>query len=113
MDGWVDKILHINGAWSMTLHGYMPAWWMWLWFSRELILWAMVMIFMADFRHGRVSAHDDHLGPKRLRRSSGPWSDPHGPPEPGQPLTAVTGLVGAVAGGVYFRRHLVQRRLFD
>ena len=36
-----------------------------------------------------------------------------GHPNLAWPLTAVTGLVGAVAGGVYFRRHLVQRRLFD
>ena len=42
VDGWVDKVLHINAAWSMSLHGYIPGWWMWLWFSRELIQGAIV-----------------------------------------------------------------------
>ena len=103
----------INGAWSMTLHGYMPAWWMWLWFSRA-ILWAMVMLFIADFRHGE-STHATTIWGRMtaatlfgamvltlLGQISLAW-----------PLTAVTGLVGAVAGAAYFHRHLVHRRLFD
>lgn len=115
VDGWVDKILHINGAWSMTLHGYMPAWWMWLWFSRELILWAMVMIFMADFRHGRVQPHTTTTWGRMTAATlfGAMVLTLMGHPTLAWPLTAVTGLVGAVAGGVYFRRHLVQRRLFD
>ena len=75
----------------------------------------MVMLFMADFRHGRVQPHTTTIWGRMtaatlfgamvltlLGQISLAW-----------PLTAVTGLVGAVAGAVYFRRHLVHRRLFD
>ena len=99
----------------MTLHGYMPASWMWLWFSRELILWLMVMVFMADFRHGRVQPHTTTIWGRMtaatlfiamvltlMGHTALAW-----------PLTAVTGFVGAVAGIVYFHRHLVHKNLLQ
>ena len=115
VDGWVDKILHINGAWSMTLHGYMPAWWMWMWFSRELVLWAMVMLFMADFRHGRVQPHSTTIWGRMTASTlfGAMVLTLAGHTDLAWPLTVVTGAVGMFAGLGYFRRHLEQRRFFD
>jgi len=61
LDGWVDKILHINGAWAMVLHDLMPAWWMALWFSREIVQWLMFPILLHDFRRGRVRTYTTSL----------------------------------------------------
>ncbi len=61
LDGWVDKILHINGAWALVLHGLMPGWWMWMWFSREIIQWLMFPILLADFRLGGVRTYPASL----------------------------------------------------
>lgn len=38
MDGWMDKVFHVQAAWSMALVGIIPGWWMLLWFARELVL---------------------------------------------------------------------------
>lgn len=38
MDGWMDKIFHVQAAWAMALAGVIPGWWMLLWFARELVL---------------------------------------------------------------------------
>jgi len=60
-DGWVDKILHINGAWAMVVHDLMPAWWMWLWFTREIVQWIMLPALLADFRQGHVRTYTTNL----------------------------------------------------
>lgn len=115
VDGWVDKILHVNGAWSMALHGYMPGWWMWLWFSRELILWAMVMVFMADFRWGRVKPHTTTLWGRMTAVAlfAAMALTLGGHADWAWPLTLITAGLGLVAGLGYFRRHLEHRHLFD
>jgi hypothetical protein len=51
-DGWVDKTLHVNLAWSLAVADRMPDAWMLLWFSRELIQVAMHPILMHRFRLG-------------------------------------------------------------
>ena len=115
LDGWVDKILHINGAWSMSLHGYMPGWWMWLWFSREIIQWAMVMTIVGDFTNGTVRAQTTSVWGRGtavflfgsfvatlIGAASVAW-----------PLTVVTGVLGTVTGLHYLRRHLDDRGRFD
>jgi phosphatidylglycerophosphate synthase len=61
LDGWVDKILHINGAWAMALHGLMPGWWMWLWFTREIVQWLMFPVLLHDVRNGRVRTYTTSL----------------------------------------------------
>ena len=115
LDGWVDKILHINGAWSMTLHGYMPAWWMWLWFSREVIQWAMVMTIVGDFTNGRVSVQQTSTwGRLTAVFLFGAFvTTLTGAAALAWPLTLLTGLSGLICGVRYLKRHLEDRRRFD
>lgn len=37
LDGWMDKVFHVNAAWSLVLFQDLPAWWMLCWFSREIL----------------------------------------------------------------------------
>ena len=37
VDGWLDKIFHVQAGWSLWLAGHIPAWWLLLWFARELL----------------------------------------------------------------------------
>ena len=111
MDGWVDKILHINGAWALVMHGLMPGWWMWLWFSREIILWLLFMTLVPDLRRGRVRPYTASLAGKLtavllalsfvlvlLEQ-----------PALAEPLTWMIGPVGALAAAGYIRRALDDR----
>ena len=114
LDGWVDKILHINAAWAMTLHGYMPGWWMWMWFSRELFQWSMAMTFVADFRTGSVrQQHTSFAGKSTATLLFACFvTTLLGLPSFAWPLTILTGLCGAWAGYGYLRRHLEDRKRF-
>ncbi len=115
LDGWVDKILHINGAWSMAIHGYMPAWWMWMWFSREVIQWAMFLTIVGDFTTGSVQVQTTSWWGRAtatvlfsafvctlLGATAIAW-----------PLTLATGAVGTISGLHYLKRHLDDRKRFD
>jgi CDP-diacylglycerol--glycerol-3-phosphate 3-phosphatidyltransferase len=51
-DGWVDKTLHVNLAWTLAVADRMPDAWMLAWFSRELIQVAMHPFLMHSFRTG-------------------------------------------------------------
>lgn len=51
-DGWVDKTLHVNLAWSLVVADRMPAWWMLCWFSRELVQGPLVPVLVSRFRRG-------------------------------------------------------------
>ncbi|MDP2317419.1 MAG: CDP-alcohol phosphatidyltransferase family protein [Pseudomonadota bacterium] len=55
-DGWVDKTLHVNLAWSLAVADRIPDWWMLAWFSRELIQVAMHPVLMHGFRTGQGPA---------------------------------------------------------
>lgn len=115
LDGWVDKILHINGAWSMALHNYMPAWWMWLWFTRELIQWAMVMTIIGDFKDGSVRVQQTSVVGRctavclfgAFLTSLAGWLGA------AWILTVLTGGFGLASGLGYLRRHLEDRKRFD
>jgi cardiolipin synthase len=115
LDGWVDKILHINGAWSLTLHGYMPAWWMWMWFSREIIQWGMVMTIIGDFRTGRVRIQETSFWGRLTAVSlfSAFCCTILGTESLALPLSILTCLSGLIAALGYLRRHLEDRRRFD
>lgn len=51
-DGWVDKTLHVNLAWSLAVADVIPDGWMLAWFSRELIQVVMHPALMHRFRLG-------------------------------------------------------------
>jgi len=53
-DGWLDKIFHIQAAWSMAVLEIIPGWWMWLWFSRELIQGLAVPWYVHRYMQGSV-----------------------------------------------------------
>lgn len=55
-DGWVDKTLHVNLAWSMAVADLMPDEWMLAWFARELLQVVMHPVLMHRFRTGRGPA---------------------------------------------------------
>ena len=57
VDGWMDKILHVNVAWALALAGVVPGWWLLLWFSREIIQLPMVPYLAGPFWRGEVHAH--------------------------------------------------------
>ncbi len=115
MDGWVDKILHINGAWSMAIHDYMPGWWMWLWFSREVIQWGMAMTLVSDFRAGHVRAQETSTwGRATAVFLFGAFSTTLlGLPSFAWPFTLATCGCGLIASVGYLKRHLEDRRHFN
>ncbi|MEC9390060.1 MAG: CDP-alcohol phosphatidyltransferase family protein [Myxococcota bacterium] len=115
LDGWVDKILHINGAWSMTLHGYMPAWWLWLWFSREVIQWAMFLTIVGDFANGSVRVQTTSLWGRATATLlfAAFVTTLCGMVQAAWALTIATGFVGTVSGLHYLKRHLDDRGRFD
>ena len=50
LDAWVDKILHVNLLWSLTLADRLPALWMPALFARELIQAPMIPLLVRRFR---------------------------------------------------------------
>lgn len=60
-DGWVDKTLHVNLAWSLAVADRIPDWWMLAWFSRELVQVVMHPVLMRRFRLGEGRAPQTSL----------------------------------------------------
>jgi cardiolipin synthase len=60
-DGWVDKTLHVNLAWTLAVDDRMPDVWMLLWFSREIIQVVMHPVLMHRFRTGAGPAPQTSL----------------------------------------------------
>jgi len=54
MDGWLDKIFHVNAAWALALVGTIPGWWLLLWFSREIILATTVPWYIHHYVQGET-----------------------------------------------------------
>jgi phosphatidylglycerophosphate synthase len=50
LDAWVDKILHVNLLWSLTLAGRLPVMWMPALFARELLQAPMIPLLVHRFR---------------------------------------------------------------
>jgi CDP-diacylglycerol--glycerol-3-phosphate 3-phosphatidyltransferase len=57
LDGWLDKVLHVNAAWSFVVADWMPGWWMLCWFSREIVQAPMVIWLAGPFYRGEAPAH--------------------------------------------------------
>jgi CDP-diacylglycerol--glycerol-3-phosphate 3-phosphatidyltransferase len=60
-DGWVDKTLHVNLAWSLAVADRIPDWWMLAWFSREIVQVVMHPVLMRRFRLGEGRAPQTSL----------------------------------------------------
>ena len=99
----------------MTLHGYMPAWWLWLWFSREVIQWAMFLTIVGDFANGSVRVQTTSLWGRATATLlfAAFVTTLCGMVHAAWALTVATGFVGAVSGLHYLKRHLDDRGRFD
>lgn len=58
LDGWLDKVFHINAAWALVNFDWIPAWWMLLWFARELVQAPMVFWLTPRFVRGQVRPYE-------------------------------------------------------
>ena len=99
----------------MTIHGYMPAWWMWMWFIREVIQWAMFMAISGDFASGRVQIQNTSIwGRLTAVLLFGAFTTTLlGLMGLAWPLTVLTGITGLICGLSYLRRYLEDRKQFD
>lgn len=61
LDGWVDKILHVNLGWSMALADMVPDWWALCWYAREILQALMIPILVHRFRLGFGPAPETSL----------------------------------------------------
>lgn len=110
LDGWVDKILHVNLAWTLAVEDQIPDHWMILWFTRELIQAPMVPLLVGPFKElkgtlpvtspwGRLAAVS--LAAAVILSLCG---------RDATALSWVVAVSGALAAGVYLRRHGIQMR---
>jgi phosphatidylglycerophosphate synthase len=58
LDAWMDKILHVNLAWTLAVADRIPDVWMLAWFSRELLQIAMFGPLLHRFRTGKAPPPD-------------------------------------------------------
>jgi cardiolipin synthase (CMP-forming) len=119
LDGWLDKVLHVNAAWTMALRGWVPGEYLIPWFARELIQAPMVVWLVPAFHRGQVRPHHASLLGKLatwlLAAAFIATLLGAALPSPSLralvgPLTAATGLSGAAAALGYLRRELEDRR---
>lgn len=106
LDGWLDKVLHVNLAWSLAVADRIPDGWMLCWFSREIVQAALIPVLLHRFRTeqgvlprtslwGRATAFLLALSVTLALlgiQSAVP--------------TIVTGVLGTIAGLHYGMRHL-------
>lgn len=110
LDGWLDKIFHVNAAWSLVIYYDMPGWWMLCWFSREIVQGVQIPFLVGRFAEGRVRPH--HATPvgklTTWLLAIAIFSVLFGVPVVAELLTPPIGLLGLAAAGGYLRRFLRQ-----
>ena len=52
LDGWIDKVMYVNVAWTLVNLHDVPAWWMLAWFSREILQGIFVPILVPAYYRG-------------------------------------------------------------
>jgi phosphatidylglycerophosphate synthase len=52
LDGWIDKVLYVNVAWTLVLLHDVPGWWMLAWFSREILQGLSVPLLVPAYYRG-------------------------------------------------------------
>lgn len=112
LDGWIDKILYVNIAWTLVLLHDVPGWWMLCWFARELIQGVFVPVLVPLYYRGlpepRASTALGKLttwlvGISLVASLLDVWWV-------GAVLTPLAGLSGTAASVEYLRRELIQAR---
>ena len=109
LDGWVDKVLHVNVIWSMVNAEYLPAWWMLILFSREILQLPLVAALPGPIYEGHSPIHPPVISGKIasvllfvlitslfLGVSAPSWY-----------ITCAIGLFGTTAAFQYLSRELV------
>jgi phosphatidylglycerophosphate synthase len=61
LDAWMDKILHVNLAWSLAVADRIPDVWMLAWFAREILQIAMFGQLIHRFRTGKAQPPETTL----------------------------------------------------
>ena len=64
LDGWIDKVLYVNIAWTLVLLHDVPAWWMLAWFSREILQGFFVPVLVPAYYRGLPRARESTIGGK-------------------------------------------------
>ena len=64
VDGFLDKVFHVNAAWSLVLVGTVPAWYLLCWFPREILQLLMVPWLWKRFIAARVQVYQAHWSGK-------------------------------------------------
>ncbi len=52
LDAWADKVLHVNLAWTLVLADRMPAVFMLAWFAREIVQASLIPLLVHRWRTG-------------------------------------------------------------
>ncbi len=107
-DGWLDKIFHIQAAWALVNVDLIPAWWMWLWFSREVVQGALVPWYVRRYMRGAVPPNRPlRIGRVTAVALAGAFIlSILKLPRLAFPLTLFCGIGGLVAAFGYLRREL-------
>ena len=108
LDGWIDKVLYVNIAWTLVLLHDVPAWWMLAWFSRELLQGFFVPVLVPAYYRGLPRARESTFGGKLTTWLVGLslvaslldlwWL--------AGVLTPMAGVIGLVSAARYLRREL-------
>ncbi|MBL8617114.1 MAG: CDP-alcohol phosphatidyltransferase family protein [Deltaproteobacteria bacterium] len=114
-DGWLDKVFHVNAAWSLVNFHELPAWWMLCWFSREIVQGVQIPFLVGRFVRARVRPH--HANPlgkaTTWMMSAAIIGVLVGVPELGAALTPLIGLTGLLSALAYLRRELADAAAID
>ncbi len=107
-DGWLDKIFHIQAAWALYNVDLIPAWWMWLWFSREVVQGALVPWYVHRYMRGAIPPNKPlAIGRVTAIALAGAFVlSILGLPSLAFPLTLVCGIGGLLSAFGYLRREL-------
>ena len=107
-DGWLDKIFHIQAAWSLVNVDLIPGWWMWLWFSRELVQGALVPWYVHRYMRGFTPPNQPlRIGRLTAIALAGAFiASILRAPQVAFPLTVFCGIGGLLAAFGYLSREL-------
>jgi len=108
LDGWIDKVLYVNIAWTLVLLHDVPGYWMLAWFSREILQGLCVPALVPAYYRGLPRARESTVGGKAttwlvglsLVASLLDWWWVAGT------LTPIAGVVGFVSAARYLWREL-------
>lgn len=109
LDGWVDKVLHVNVIWSMVNAEYLPGWWMIILFSREILQLPLVASLPGPIYEGHSPVHPPVLSGKIASFLFVVMISTLlvGITEPSWYFTCAIGFFGTIAALQYLTRELV------